>query len=53
VNAPPRRRRRPLQRLKPDAQLYARKATGEPLRDIAKDYGVNASTLSRFFRRLG
>lgn len=53
------RRRRPadqlpterLRQLKPDAILITRRAAGEPLRQLAADYGVSHTTLSRYFRR--
>jgi lambda repressor-like predicted transcriptional regulator len=40
-----------LRRLRPDATLMQRRATGEPLRRLAPDYGVSHSTLSRWFAR--
>jgi hypothetical protein len=40
-----------FRRLKPDADLIARRAAGESLRSLAADYGVSHSTLSRYFRR--
>jgi hypothetical protein len=40
-----------LRRLKPDAGLIARRVAGEPLRQLAADYGVSHTTLSRYFRR--
>jgi hypothetical protein len=42
--------RRP-RRLTPDPQLLRRRAAGEPLRTLARDYSVAHSTLSRFFAR--
>jgi transposase-like protein len=47
--APPDRAR--LRRLSPDATLMQRRATGEPLRRLARDYGVSHSTLSRWLTR--
>jgi hypothetical protein len=38
-----------LRRLSPDAALMQRRATGEPLRRLARDYGVSHTTLSRWF----
>ncbi len=40
-----------LRRLKPDPELYRRRATGETLRALAPDYGVAHTTLSRHFAR--
>jgi hypothetical protein len=40
-----------LRRLKPDPDLISRRAAGEPLRQLAADYGVSHTTLSRYFRR--
>jgi hypothetical protein len=40
-----------LRRLKPDPVLISRRAAGEPLRQLAADYGVSHTTLSRYFRR--
>ena len=48
VADPPRDR---LRRLTPDADLIRRRAAGEPLRRLAADYGVQHSTLYRYFRR--
>jgi len=42
---------RRLRRLRPDGELFRRRAAGETLRSIAPDYGVEHSTLSRYFRR--
>jgi len=42
--------RRP-RRLAPDPHLLRRRAAGEPLRPLARDYGVAHTTLSRFFAR--
>jgi hypothetical protein len=38
-------------RLNPDASLIRRRAAGEPLRQLAHDYQVNHTTLSRYFAR--
>jgi hypothetical protein len=38
-------------RLVPDAALIRRSAAGEPLRQLAPDYHVNHTTLSRYFAR--
>ena len=43
--------RRRLRRLVPDAELIRRRATGEPLRQLAGDYGVAHTTLGRWFAR--
>ena len=40
-----------LRRLKPDAELYRRRAAGEALRTLALDYDVAHTTLSRHFAR--
>ena len=40
-----------LRRLSPDGPLLQRRATGEPLRRLAADYGVSHTTLSRWFAR--
>ena len=40
-----------LRRLVPDEALFRRRAGGEPLRDLAPDYGVWHTTLGRFFAR--
>ena len=40
-----------LRRLSPDAALMQRRASGEPLRRLAADYGVSHTTLSRWFAR--
>jgi hypothetical protein len=45
------KQRRRLRRLVPDADLFRRRAAGEPLRELASDYGVAHTTLSRFFER--
>jgi hypothetical protein len=46
----PKPRPRP-RRLAPDAALIRRRAAGEPLRQLAHDYQVNHTTLSRYFAR--
>jgi hypothetical protein len=46
----PKPRPRP-RRLVPDAALIRRRAAGEPLRQLAHDYQVNHTTLSRYFAR--
>jgi len=45
------KRRRRLRRLVPDAELIRRRAAGEPLRELASDYGVAHTTLGRYFER--
>jgi hypothetical protein len=40
-----------LRRLAPDLDLLSRRASGEPLRQLASDYGVSHTSLSRYFRR--
>jgi hypothetical protein len=40
-----------LRRLAPDADLLRRRASGESLRDLASDYAVCHTSLSRYFRR--
>jgi len=40
-----------FRRLKPDAALISRRAAGEPLRRLAREYGVTHTTLSRYLRR--
>ena len=40
-----------MRKLQPDDALLRRRAAGEPLRDLARDYGVRHTTLSRYFRR--
>jgi hypothetical protein len=40
-----------LRRLEPDLDLIQRRAAGEPLRRLAKEYGVAHTTLSRYFAR--
>jgi AraC-like DNA-binding protein len=44
-------RSRRLRRLVPDEALFDRRAAGEPLRELASDYGVAHTTLLRFFNR--
>ncbi|HMI98509.1 MAG TPA: hypothetical protein VK488_01615 [Gaiellaceae bacterium] len=43
------KRRRRLRKLVPDAELIRRRATGEPLRELASDYDVAHTTLGRYF----
>jgi hypothetical protein len=43
--------RRRLRRLVPDGELLRRRAAGEPLRELASDYGVAHTTLLRYFGR--
>jgi hypothetical protein len=45
------KRRRRLRRLAPDPELIRRRAAGEPLRELASDYGVAHATLGRYFER--
>jgi hypothetical protein len=45
------KRRRRLRRLVPDPELIRRRAAGEPLRELASDYGVAHTTLGRYFER--
>jgi hypothetical protein len=40
-----------LRRLSPDVTLMQRRAAGEPLRRIARNYGVSHTTLGRWFAR--
>jgi hypothetical protein len=40
-----------LRRLSPDATLMHRRVAGEPLRRLARDYGVSHTTLGRWFVR--
>jgi hypothetical protein len=42
---------RRLRRLVPDAGLIRRRAAGEPLRQLAGDYGVAHTTVGRYFAR--
>jgi hypothetical protein len=44
-------RRRRLRKLTPDAELIRRRAADEPLRQLAPDYDVWHTTLSRYFAR--
>src|SRR5712691_2293428 len=44
-------RRRRLRRLVPEEELFRRRLAGEPLRQLASDYGVAHTTLGRFFER--
>jgi lambda repressor-like predicted transcriptional regulator len=45
------KRYRRLRRLRPDAELYRRRAAGESLRPLAREYGVAHTSLSRHFAR--
>jgi lambda repressor-like predicted transcriptional regulator len=45
------KRYRRLRRLQPDAALVSRRAAGESLRALAREYGVSHTTLSRYFAR--
>src|SRR6266516_2763397 len=45
------RRHRRLRSLRPDAELFCRRAAGETLRELARDYGVVHTTLGRYFAR--
>ena len=45
------KRYRRLRRLRPDGELYRRRAAGESLRALARDYGVAHTTLGRHFAR--
>ena len=45
------KRQRRLRKLVPDAELIRRRAGGEPLRELASDYGVEHTTLGRYFER--
>jgi len=47
------KRYRQLRRLEPDAALLRRRAAGETLRLLARDYGVSHTSLSRYFARPG
>jgi len=40
-----------LRRLLPDPDLIRRRAAGEPLRTLARDYQVAHTTLARYFKR--
>lgn len=44
-------KRRRLRKLVPDGELFRRRAAGEPLRELASDYGVTHTTLGRYFER--
>jgi hypothetical protein len=43
------KRRRILRRLVPDERLIRRRAAGEPLRELAREYEVAHTTLGRYF----
>jgi hypothetical protein len=43
--------RRRLRKLVPDADLIRRRAAGEPVRELASDYGVAHTTVVRYFAR--
>ena len=45
------KRYRRLRHLEPDTELFRRRAAGEPLRELARDYGVAHTTLGRYFVR--
>jgi hypothetical protein len=45
------KRQRRLRKLVPDAELIRRRAAGEPLRELASEYGVAHTTLGRYFDR--
>jgi hypothetical protein len=45
------KRYRRLRRLQADADLVRRRAAGETLQELARDYGVSHTTLSRYFAR--
>jgi len=45
------KRQRRLRKLTPDEELIRRRAADEPLRELATDYNVSHTTLSRFFKR--
>jgi hypothetical protein len=40
-----------LRKLSPDEALFRRRASDEPLRELARDYDVEHTTLSRYFAR--
>jgi hypothetical protein len=42
---------RRLRKLSPDEALFRRRAAGETLRELASDYGVSHTSLSRYFKR--
>jgi hypothetical protein len=45
------KRHRRLRQLTPDAELIHRRAAGETFRELAPNYGVSHTTLSRYFAR--
>jgi transcriptional regulator with XRE-family HTH domain len=45
------KRHRRLRKLTPDPDLFRRRATGDTLRELAADYGVSHTALSRYFAR--
>ena len=45
------KRHRRLRRLRPNAELVRRRATGETFRELAPNYGVSHTTLSRYCAR--
>jgi hypothetical protein len=45
------RQQRRLRKLVPDRDLIRRRAAGEPLTELASDYGVAHTTLSRYLER--
>jgi|SRR5581483_3943820 len=45
------KRQRRLRKLVPDRELIRRRAAGATLRELAADYGVEHTTLSRYFQR--
>ncbi len=45
------KRRRRLRQLAPDAELIRRRAAGATFRELAPDYDVSHTTLSRYFAR--
>jgi hypothetical protein len=45
------KRHRSLRQLVPDRELIRRRAAGETFRELASDYGVSHTTLSRYFAR--
>src|SRR5262249_11123703 len=51
LGSPAMKRRRRLRRLVPDQELIRRRGAGEPLRELARDYGVAYTTLGRYFER--
>jgi hypothetical protein len=40
-----------LRKLSPDPALFHRRVAGETLRELARDYGVSHTSLSRYFAR--